>query len=188
MTFAPRVSEDTTTIKSEGYSVRVAVESGNPLFACKDILSLCGYKCASDVAKKFCDNDSLPGTVKKVAYPVVGKRGMRRILMYFADSDAARQMIATSNISGDARKWLESSVLTYGKSSDDYGFDEDREEQSSEQTAPKEPVEYDNLKDGIEPRARSMNAATVVMNVGIGMVTTPNGANGETSARSSRSL
>lgn len=115
MAYQLRAVEDTDTIKSEGYSVRVAVDGGKTLFACKDILTLCGYKCTSDIARKMAEDSSYPGTTKLIAYPVVGERGMRRIQMYFSDERAVRTAINYSNISPDARKWLEESVLTYRK-------------------------------------------------------------------------
>lgn len=115
MTYEPRIGEDTATIKSEGYSVRVAMENNKALFACKDILSMCGYKCPSDVAKKMSAKIGSAGVIKMIGYPVIGARGMRRIQMYFADDYATREMIARSNIGSDARKWLEESVLTFRK-------------------------------------------------------------------------
>lgn len=113
MTYEPRVGEEVATIKSDGYSVRVAMENGKALFACKDVLSLCGYRCTSEVAKNMAESPRTPGVIKMIAYPVVGERGMRRIQMYFADGDAVKEMIARSNVGGDVKKWLEESVLTY---------------------------------------------------------------------------
>ena len=106
------------TIRSEGYSVRVAVDEGKTLFACKDILTLCGYKCTSDIARKMAESSAYPGETKMIGYPVVGERGMRRIQMYFADERAVRAAARYSNISPDARKWLEESVLTYRRKPD----------------------------------------------------------------------
>ena len=110
-----RIGVDTTTIKSEGNSVRIAIENGKVLFACKDVLSLCGYKFPSDVAKKMSEKIGPEGVIKMLGYPVIGSKGMRRIQMYFADDYATRELIARSNIGSDARKWLEESVLTFRK-------------------------------------------------------------------------
>lgn len=116
MSYEPRIGEEVGTIKSDGYSVRVAVENGQTLFACKDVLSLCGYRCTSELAKKMSENERTPGVIKMIGYPVLGAKGMRRIQMYFADESAVREMVARSNIGADAKKWLEESVLTYKKS------------------------------------------------------------------------
>lgn len=113
MNYEPRIVEDTATIKSDGYSVRVAMEDGKPLFACKDVLSLCGYKCPSDVANKMIGKVGPEGVIKMIGYPVIGSRGMRRIQMYFANDVATKEMIARSNIGADPKKWLEESVLTF---------------------------------------------------------------------------
>lgn len=115
MTYEPRVGEDITTIKSDVYSVRVVMENGMALFACKDVLSLCGYRCTSEVAKKMAVKERTPGSIKLIGYPVVGSKGMRRIRMYFADAAATKEMIVRSNVGGDAKKWLEESVLTFKK-------------------------------------------------------------------------
>ena len=118
MAYQLKAVDHADTIRSEGYSVRVAIDEGKTLFASKDILTLCGYKCTSDIARKMAVRGSHPGETRMIGYPVFGERGMRRIQMYFSDEKAVRAAISYSNISPDARKWLEESVLTYRKKPD----------------------------------------------------------------------
>lgn len=110
-----RCGIDTATIKSEGYSVRVAVDDGEVMFACKDVLGLCGYKAPGKVAVRALEDKEFPGTIKMIEYPYISAKGRRVMRAYFANKEATREMLHRSSATDEKREWLEEAVLTYNK-------------------------------------------------------------------------
>lgn len=146
-------SDDAVTIKSEGYSVRAAMENGQVLFACRDVLTLCGYRFPEKAAKRMAENDRFGGTIKMIAYPFYGSRGMRRIKMYFGDADAVREIIASSAVKADVRRWLEDTVHTYWQGVD-----------TAQKKDPAEKVDNTEPETTVDTTNATMNATTNEMN------------------------
>jgi len=114
MTASKKIDKlQTASVTSKSHTVRIAVVSGNPMFAICDIVGACTGTKSGRRTYYYVNDPTIAGDKTKILYPVEKNGGFSYTHIQFADLTAAKEIMEKLRPASDIRSWLEKDVFTY---------------------------------------------------------------------------